>query len=85
MEAYFSSRNTSGVYHSTSLTRFCGSIYIYIYIYQMYIFNSWNLDCDPWVSRSFLQNYNHQAVKKMEYIYIYIYIIIIIIIIIIKS
>ena len=26
----------------------------------------WNLDCDPWVSLSFLQNNNHQAVKKNE-------------------
>ena len=28
-------------------------IYIYIYIYIRHIFNSfnsWNLDCDPWVS-----------------------------------
>ena len=38
----------------------------------------WNLVCDPWVSWSFLQNNNHQAVNKMKmkmniYIYIYIY------------
>ena len=34
----------------------------------MYIFNSWNLNCDPWVSWSFLQNNNHQSVKKMKWI-----------------
>ena len=33
-----------------------------------YIFDSWNLDCDPWVSWSFLQNNNHQAFKKMKWI-----------------
>ena len=39
----------------------------YIYnILDIYIFNSRNLDCDPWVSWSFLQNNNHQAVKKMK-------------------
>ena len=45
-------------------------IYIYIYIYvcilDIYISNSWNLDCDPRVSWSFLQNNNHQAVNKMK-------------------
>ena len=45
----------------------------------------WNLDCDPWVSCSFLQNNNDQAGKPTKwfcdnqhfyiiYIYIYIYI-----------
>ena len=41
-------------------------MYIYIYIFKIYIFDSWNLDCDPWVSWSFLQNNNHQAIKKMN-------------------
>ena len=35
-------------------------------IYDIYIFNSWNLDCNSWVSWSFLQNNNHQAVKKIK-------------------
>ena len=35
---------------------------------DIYIFNSWNIDCDPRVSWSFLQNNNHQAVKKMKFI-----------------
>ena len=26
----------------------------------------WNLNCDPWVSWSFLQNKNPQAVNKMK-------------------
>ena len=30
------------------------------------MFNSWNLECDPRVSWSFLQNNNHQAVKKTK-------------------
>ena len=43
--------------------------YIYNkYISYIYIFNSWNLDCDPWVSWTFLQNKNHQAVKKIKWI-----------------
>ena len=46
-------------------TSYILGIYIYIYIY---ILNSWNLDCDPWVSWSFLQNKIHQAVKKMKWI-----------------
>ena len=31
----------------------------------------WNLDCDLWVSWSFLQNNNHQAVNEMKNIYHY--------------
>ena len=43
-------------------------LYIYIYIYILNSFDSLNLDCDPWVSWSFLQNNNNQAVKKMKWI-----------------
>ena len=32
----------------------------------MYIFNSRNLDRDPWVSWNFLQNNNHRAVNKIK-------------------
>ena len=35
-------------------------------IYYIYTFNSWNLDCHPWVSWMFLQNNNHQVVKNMK-------------------
>ena len=33
-----------------------------------YVFNSWNLDCDPRVSWSFLQNNNHQSVMKFHFV-----------------
>ena len=45
------------------------SYYIMIidkYILGIYIYNSRNLDCDPYVSWSFLQSNNHKAVKKMK-------------------
>ena len=38
----------------------------YILDIYIYMFISWNLDCVPWFSWSFLQNNNHQAVKKMK-------------------
>ena len=37
-----------------------------IYYICIYIFDSWNLDCDPRVSWRFLQNNNHQALKKIK-------------------
>ena len=43
-------------------------LYLLIYIY-IYIFNSWNVDCEPvFHGVFFLQNNNHQAVKNMEWI-----------------
>ena len=45
-------------------------VYIHIYIYVMnkyildiYIFNSWNIVCNPGFRGVFLQNNNHQAVN----------------------